>query len=97
MTEIRLSPMAARMKQRAEEPTTGHMPTSDSAITHAQVTNGTEPSPGNCEQCPACGYWDAPLSGSGRYCSYEAYFLGKSAKAKLADHRRGNCPLNEED
>jgi hypothetical protein len=65
----------------------------------AQVTDGTklstDPKPGECEKCPACGYWDKPMSGPGKYCFYEAYFLGKSVKAQLADKRQEECPLDE--
>ena len=64
----------------------------------AQETDGTlllDPQPGECDLCPACGYWDKPMSGPGKYCFYEAYFLAKPAKAQLAKTRQEDCPLNE--
>ena len=31
--------------------------------------------PGDCDRCPASGYWD--YKGPGKWCFHRAYFLGK--------------------
>jgi hypothetical protein len=46
---------------------------------------------GDCEKCPAGGYWD--WKGPGLWCFYTAYFLGKSATPISCYSTRINCPL----
>lgn len=48
---------------------------------------------GECETCPACGYWEG--HGPKPFCFYEAVFLCKSSPAQLAEMRRENCPLRD--
>ena len=51
--------------------------------------------PGECEACPAAGYWDySNYAGAGLLCFYKAYFLGKSGKPKPCSEIRAECPLN---
>lgn len=63
----------------------------------AQVTIGTKPTPdlqpGNCEECPAYGFWEG--RGPEPFCFYEAYSLAKPAKPELAKTRQPDCPLQE--
>ena len=46
---------------------------------------------GDCEKCPAAGYWD--WYGPGKWCFHTAYFLGKSGRPVLCDDARDRCPL----
>ena len=48
--------------------------------------------PGNCDQCPAAGYWD--LMGTGIWCFHRAYFLGKAGHPLSCETAKHNCPLN---
>jgi hypothetical protein len=50
-------------------------------------------SPGDCEKCPACGYWD--WHGPGLWCFYHAYFLGKSGHPIRSKTAKENCPLSK--
>ena len=60
------------------------------AIIAALSQNG---SPGQCESCPAAGYWDSSLyAGQGLLCCHNAYFLGKSGKPSLCNEIRKKCP-----
>jgi len=52
------------------------------------------PQPGDCDACPAYGHREE--KGPEPFCFYEAYFLGKSVLAQLAEERRENCPLEED-
>ena len=47
--------------------------------------------PGNCDACPAAGYWD--FMGSGKWCFHHAYFLGKSEHPKPCNTAKDDCPL----
>jgi hypothetical protein len=48
--------------------------------------------PGNCDSCPAAGYWD--WKGPGLWCFHRAYFLGKAGHPKACDTAKYDCPLN---
>jgi hypothetical protein len=48
-------------------------------------------SPGDCDSCPAAGYWD--FKGPGMWCFYSGYFLGKPAKPVRCITARQDCPL----
>jgi hypothetical protein len=49
--------------------------------------------PGQCESCPAAGYWDyAQYAGQGLFCFHRAYFLGKPGKPKPCTEMRAICP-----
>jgi hypothetical protein len=82
-----------------QEENTMHKELEPPSVTHAQVTTrtllNTDPKPGDCEKCPAHGFWDG--HGPDPFCFYEATFLGKSAKAQLAKTRQNNCPLSKGD
>jgi hypothetical protein len=47
--------------------------------------------PGDCEKCPAAGYWD--WRGPGKWCFHRAYFLGKSGHPIACDAAKQDCPL----
>lgn len=53
---------------------------------------------GQCESCPAAGYWDQSLyAGQGLLCFHTAYYLHKSGRPKPCIDERNNCPrLNNE-
>lgn len=54
-------------------------------------------SPGNCESCPAAGYWDhASYAGQGLLCFHSAYYLGKSGKPTPCTEIRKKCPRMDE-
>ena len=48
--------------------------------------------PGDCESCPAAGYWD--FMGPGKWCFHHAYFLGKSGHPKPCKTAMNDCPLD---
>jgi len=51
--------------------------------------------PGNCESCPAAGYWDSYGQWGmppGRFCFHSAYIEGKSVRPVPVDKARSNCP-----
>ena len=47
--------------------------------------------PGDCESCPAAGYWN--YKGPGKWCFHHAYFLGKAGHPKSCDTAMHDCPL----
>jgi hypothetical protein len=47
--------------------------------------------PGDCDHCPAAGYWD--WKGPGLWCFHRAFFLGKSGHPKACDTAKHDCPL----
>ena len=52
--------------------------------------------PGQCESCPAAGYWDQSLyAGQGLQCFYDAYFLHKSGKPSPCTEMKKRCPRIE--
>lgn len=53
--------------------------------------------PGQCESCPAAGYWDHSLyAGQGLICFHRAYFLHKSGKPEPCAVVRRKCPRVDE-
>ena len=48
---------------------------------------------GDCDSCPASGYWD--YIGSGKWCFYTAYFIGRSGKPEPCKTAQHNCPLKK--
>jgi hypothetical protein len=50
--------------------------------------------PGNCDSCPAAGFWD--FIGPGKFCFHTAYFLGKSGKPIHCNSAQHNCPLRKQ-
>lgn len=54
--------------------------------------------PGECESCPAAGYWDhGGYAGQGLLCFYSAYFLCKAGTPQPCGHIRVDCPRKEKD
>jgi hypothetical protein len=52
--------------------------------------------PGECESCPAAGYWDhSHYSGQGLQCFHDAYFLHKSGKPSPCTEMKVKCPRIE--
>jgi hypothetical protein len=49
--------------------------------------------PGNCDSCPAAGFWD--YIGPGKFCFHTAYFLGKSGKPIHCKSAQHDCPLKK--
>jgi hypothetical protein len=49
--------------------------------------------PGECNQCPAAGYWD--FMGAGKWCFHTAYFLGRAGKPTPCKTAQHNCPLRK--
>ena len=49
--------------------------------------------PGNCDSCPAAGFYD--YIGPGKFCFHTAYFLGKSGKPIHCNSAQHNCPLRK--
>ena len=47
--------------------------------------------PGDCDHCPAAGYWD--FMGSGKWCFHHAYFLGKARHPEACNTAKNDCPL----
>lgn len=52
----------------------------------------SELSPGECETCPAGGFWD--WKGAGLWCFHSAYFEGKAKKPSQCVEAKRSCPLN---
>ena len=46
---------------------------------------------GNCDSCPAAGYWDH--MGPGSWCFHRAYFMGKSGRPSPCVETKYACPL----
>ena len=52
--------------------------------------------PGECESCPAAGYWDySHYVGRGLFCFHDAYFLGKPGRPNPCSETRKICPREE--
>ena len=64
--------------------------THKSAIIEALSQTGH---PGECESCPAAGYWDGRYSGL--LCFHTAYYLHKSGSPTPCREARLNCPRRQ--
>ncbi len=60
---------------------------------YAHPSNNRNILPGNCDSCPASGYWD--FMGPGKWCFHRAYFLGKAGHPEPCHTARHGCPLND--
>jgi len=67
-------------------------PSSDNRDT---IGSNTSISPGDCTNCPASAGW--AWKGSGKWCFYSAYFLGKTAKPVRCEISKKNCPLHNQE
>ena len=57
----------------------------------AALTQSGEP--GQCESCPAAGYWDhAGYAHQGLLCFHSAYYLGKAGRPVPCSEIRNQCP-----
>ena len=50
------------------------------------------PTPGDCESCPAGGFWD--YLGPDKFCFHTAYYLGKAGKPIPCEIAWRDCPLS---
>jgi hypothetical protein len=49
--------------------------------------------PGQCESCPAAGYWDnIKYARQGMLCFFDTFYRGKSGKPKPCTSIRSQCP-----
>ncbi len=64
---------------------------SESIPSYAKPRDNLNILPGDCDSCPAAGFWD--YIGPGRFCFHTAYFLGKSGKPIPCNSAQHNCPL----
>jgi hypothetical protein len=67
----------------------------ESAPSNAQSGDNRNILPGNCEYCPAAGYWD--WKGPGKWCFHYAIFLGKTGQPVHCDAAKHNCPLTRKE
>ena len=52
--------------------------------------------PGQCESCPAAGYWDGSQhAGQGLLCFHRAYYLHKTGRPAPCSQARTACPRKE--
>lgn len=63
----------------------------ESIPSYARVNDNQNILPGNCNSCPAAGYWD--FMGPGKWCFHRAYFLGKAGHPSTCDTAKHDCPL----
>lgn len=49
--------------------------------------------PGQCESCPAAGYYD--FAGGGLQCFFTAYYLHKTGQPEPCAHIRATCPRKD--
>jgi hypothetical protein len=68
---------------------------SQSGEVREALHRSNELTPGDCDQCPAAGFWD--FMGPGLWCFHYAYFLGKPGKPKLCKTAQHNCPLTQKE
>ena len=62
-----------------------------STLSSAKPNDNRNILPGNCDNCPAAGYWD--WYGAGKWCFHRAYFLGKPGKPAKCDSAEHDCPI----
>jgi len=66
---------------------------SESSPSYAKPRDNQNILLGDCDLCPAAGYWD--YMGPGKWCFHTAYFLGKSGKPVHCDKAQHDCPLKK--
>ena len=66
-----------------------------SGETKKALHQNDELKPGDCDNCPAAGFWD--YFGPGKWCFHRAYFLGKPGNPLMCDTARQSCPLTKSD
>lgn len=54
-----------------------------------------EVKPGDCDHCPAAGYWDS--KGPGKWCFHYAIFLGKAGKPMPCETAKYDCSLTRKE
>ena len=87
---LRIQGKASQLDQSQIESAIEYARNNKPAIIAALSQNGI---PGQCESCPAAGYWDHSLyAGQGLLCFHHAYYLGKSGKPNPCTEIRTKCP-----
>ncbi len=81
-----LSKLTAEQKNQIIDYARNHKPAILAALKKSSAS-------GNCDSCPAAGYWD--WKGPGLWCFHRAYFLGKSGKPMHCDTAKHDCPLQK--
>ena len=66
---------------------------SESTPSYARPRDNRNILPGNCDSCPAAGYWD--YVGPGKWCFHTAYFLGRSGRPTPCKTAQYDCPLKK--
>jgi hypothetical protein len=79
-----LSKLTVEQKNQIIDYARKHKPAILAALTNSSA-------PGECELCPAAGYWD--YMRPGKWCFHTAYFLGKSGQPVHCDSAKQKCPL----
>lgn len=91
--KLRIQGRTCQLNQSQIEIAVEYARTHKPAILAALAQNGT---PGQCESCPAAGYWDYSFyAGQGLMCFHYAYYLGKSGRPKPCAEIRKQCPRME--
>ena len=80
-----LSKLTIEQKNQLIDYARKHKPEIVNALTKCSAS-------GECESCPAAGYWD--YKGPGKWCFHRAYFLGKSGHPIACDMAMRDCPLS---
>jgi hypothetical protein len=88
--KLRIQGRASQLDQAQIDSAVEYARNHKPAIIAALSQNG---SPGQCESCPAAGYWDqSSYAGYGLLCFHTAYFLRKSGKPSPCGEIRKRCP-----
>ncbi len=66
---------------------------SESIPSYARPRDNRNILPGNCDSCPAAGYWD--YMGPGKWCFHTAYFLGRTGRPTPCKTAQHDCPLKK--
>jgi len=65
----------------------------ESTPSYARPRDNRNVLPGNCDSCPAAGYWD--YMGPGKWCFHTAYFLGKASRPTPCKTAQHDCSLKK--
>ena len=65
----------------------------ESIPSYARASDNWNFLPGDCDSCPAGGFWE--FKGPGMWCFYSAYFLGRSAKPVGCVTAKRDCPMEK--
>ena len=92
--KLRIQGRASKLDQSEIDSAVEYARNHKPAILAALTQSGA---PGDCESCPAAGYWDfSHYAGHGLLCFHRAYYLGKSGKPTPCTEIRKKCPRMDE-